>query len=343
MIESTLAKREQWVLKKLIECYIQEGQPVGSHKLAKHNELSLSAATIRHVMADLEAMGYLHSPHTSAGRVPTDLGYRLFVNGLLQAQVIDKTVEDACMSVLNEEDSEEEVVKKTSRLLSRFTSLASLVTTPKPKSLILKHIEFLKIDDYQILVILVLNQKEVQNRIIKTERPYERSELERLASLINQRYAGQSLEDIRKNVVSFLKERWKEIDQSMRSFLHIADEALQVKPSKDNYIVTGEANLMGIAEEGGMDKFRLLMEAFAEQQELLKILDRCLEAEGVQIFIGSESSCESLDACSLITARYQMQDHLLGVLAVIGPTRMDYKRIIPIVDITAKLLTTHLN
>lgn len=331
-------ERSSSILKALITRYIREGQPVASKAIAEDASFVLSPATIRHILADLEEAGYLKSPHTSAGRIPTVLGYRFFVNSLLQvknnpnSQQIDQAVQNLTSSA-----SEQELIESVSTLISNITQLTGIVTIPRHEQITFRHIEFLPLSQQRILVILVLNEQEVQNLIIQTEREYSDSELTEAANYLMAHYMGKNLMDIRQTLLNEMRSDHRNIDHIMHAVFDTAEKTVQ--KNQEDYILTGESNLLNYADENGVAKLRKVFEAFSHKNDILHLLDKCLKTEGIQIFIGQESGYQVFDNCSLITAPYAVGDKILGVLGVIGPTRMDYERAIHAVDVTAKLLS----
>lgn len=335
---SSSAERAQMLLKFLVERYIEDGQPVGSRTLAKDSGLDLSPATIRNVMADLEDMGLVRSPHTSAGRVPTVRGYRVFVDSLLTIKPMhSKEVESIRLS-LSHSGSTDSLISQASDMLSRITSLAGLVTIPKRERTRLQHIEFLPLSARRVLVILVVNGQEVQNRVIDTERDFSSAELQQAANFLNSEFAGLELQEVRKRVLASMQQSRDAMQRLMQDAMHMADRVLDIQQD-DDYVLAGQTNLMSYAEMCDIDKLRQIFEAFNKKRDILHILDQSIHADGTQIFIGDESGYEVLDNCSLVTAPYKVDDEVIGVLGVIGPTRMAYDRIIPIVDVTAKVLS----
>jgi len=327
-------------LRVLIQRYIREGQPVGSRTLSRDSGLDLSPATIRNVMSDLEEMGMVSAPHTSAGRVPTPKGYRLFVDTLVRyRQPKDNDIDALRSQIERKADDAGALVSSVSNLLSEFTSLAGVVTVPHAQHPSLRQIEFLPLSDNRILAILVINDREVQNRILHTDRDYSASELQQAANFINEHYAGKELPDIRRQLVEDLEKTRDSMNQAMHDIIAVAQSAIEEAPQgRSEYVLAGETKLMDFAELSDVDTLRRLFEAFSRKQLILDLLDRSMNADGVQIFIGEESGYEILDHCSVVTAPYKLDDDTVGVLGVIGPTRMAYDRVVPIVDITARLL-----
>jgi len=334
-------ERAQSLLKVLVERYIRDGQPVGSQTLAKDSGLSLSPATIRNVMADLEEMGLLESPHTSAGRIPTAKGYRMFVDSLLTVKPLrSKEVEDIKQQ-LNRSASTSLIINQASDMLSSITRLAGLVTIPRRERVCLQHIEFLPLSSRRVLVILVVNDQEVQNRVINIDRDFSPAELQQAANFINAEYAGLELTEVRDRLLSSMQVARDAMHKLMQDAMSIADQVLDIQQDED-YVLAGQTNLMNYAEMCDIEKLRQLFEAFNAKRDILHILDQSIHAEGTQIFIGEESGYSVLGDCSVVTAPYKVDNEVIGVLGVIGPKRMAYDRVIPIVDVTAKLLSAAL-
>jgi heat-inducible transcriptional repressor len=335
-------ERAQVLLKTLVERYISDGQPVGSKALAENTQLDLSPATIRNVVADLERLGLVHAPHTSAGRVPTELGYRMFIDNLVTIKPLQSTEVETLSKKLNPEAGTSQLVEAASSMLSGFTQMAGVVMMPFQKQVALRQIEFLPLSENRVLAILVFNEREVQNRVIHTSRTYSRPELERISNFLNQEFIGKDVNSVRQQLLTEMQGAQEGMDQMMRSAIDMAHQAFEgVEPH--DYVMAGETNLMGYDEMANVPRLKQLFDAFNEKQGILDLLDKSLQAQGVQIFIGQESGYEVLDNCSVITAAYSANDEVLGVLGVIGPTRMAYDRIIPVVDVTAKLLGSVLN
>jgi heat-inducible transcriptional repressor len=337
-------ERAQHVLRTLVEQFIRDGQPVGSRKLSKASGLSLSPATIRNVMADLEEYGFIASPHTSAGRVPTPKGYRLFVDTLVKFSPVDDQWLRQLRSQLSDRVQLDgrAVAETASIALSTVTSLAGLVTLPKQAHVTLRQIEFLPISDRRVLTILVTSESEVQNRILIMDREYSRDELQRAANYLNDNFAGKEMPDIRRLVLEQLQETQQSMNQLMIDTISFAQRALD-RGDNASFVMKGETQLMNYEELSDVEQLRRLFDAFSQQREILGLLDRSIEADGVQIFIGEESGYQMLDNCSIVTAPYSVNDDVVGVLGVIGPTRMAYEKVIPIVDLTAKLVGAALN
>jgi len=343
--EEGLGERAQQLLRTLVESYIRDGQPVGSRALSRESGLQLSSATIRNVMADLEELGFVASPHTSAGRVPTDKGYRFFVDTLLRLQPLDEAVSAEIRRHFEVgRESSTDFIATVSQLLSSATQLAGVVTVPRTRQASVTQIEFVGLSENRILVVLVFNDREVQNRIIQLERHYSPDELKRASNFLNEQFRGRSLPEVRQEILRQLSEARAHMNQIMLDAIAVAQQVFEVGgEARLEYVIKGETNLMGVAELTSVEKLRRLFEAFNEKRDFLHLLDHSLKAEGVQIFIGHESGYHILDDCSVVTAPYAAGDSVIGVLGVIGPTRMAYERVIPIVDMTAKLLGAALN
>ncbi len=336
-----LDKRAQILLKTLVERYIAEGQPIGSRTLSRYAGLDLSPASIRNVMSDLEELGLIASPHTSAGRVPTPLGYRFFVDSLLVVKQLDSGDLHQLEDQLHP-DNPQRAIKAASQLLSQLTSFAGIVMTPRRRALTFRQIEFLRLSEKRILLIVVTPEGDVQNRILFTERDYSPSELVSAANYINQNYSGHSFEDIQQR----LREELREIHQDLMSLMSIALEASNQAVSEGNeqYVISGERNLLAAQDlSQDMSRMRQLFELFEHKTSLLRILDLSLRGDGVQIFIGGESGVSAPDEVSVVTAPYRVGGEVVGTVGVIGPTRMPYDRVVPIVDVTAKLLSSALS
>lgn len=332
-----LSERARILLKSLIERHISDGQPVGSRALARFSGLDLSPASIRNIMADLEEMGYIASPHTSAGRVPTPRGYRFFVDTLLTVKPLD-TLEVHQLEGQLQPNSTQRLVAAASHILSDLTRFAGVVKAPQRSSMAFRHIEFVSLSEKRLLLIIVTPEGDVQNRILMADRTYSSSELIEAANFLNQNYAGLGFDEIRTRLQEELEKLRENISQLMRLAVEAGREA--ASETSDEYVLSGEKNLLHVQElSSNMQSLRRLFDMFEQKTGILQLLDVSSRAHGVQIFIGGESGLVPLDEYSVVTAPYEVDGHVVGTVGVIGPTRMAYERVIPIVDVTAKLLS----
>ncbi|OFZ90603.1 MAG: heat-inducible transcriptional repressor HrcA [Betaproteobacteria bacterium RBG_16_64_18] len=336
-----LDRRSQILLKTLVERYVTEGEPVGSRALSRYSGLDLSPATVRNIMADLEELGFIASPHTSSGRVPTPRGYRFFVDTLLKIKPLDQVQISQLEGNLHPEHPQK-LISSASQLLSELTHFAGVVVAQRRPSAAFRHIEFLALSEKRVLLILVTPQGDVQNRILFTDKAFSPSELTTVANFLNQNYAGLAFDDIRRRVQDELKRLREDMMGLMTAALDASDKALS--ESAESYVISGERNLLDSQDlSSNMSKLRELFDLFEKKTVLMQILDVSTHAHGVQIFIGGESGIMQLDECSVVTAPYEVDGQVVGTVGVIGPTRMAYERVIPIVDITAKLLSSALS
>lgn len=338
-----LSSRASSLLKTLVEMHIREGQPVASKSLQCESGLAVSSATVRNIMAELEDLGYLSSPHTSSGRIPTAQGYRFFVDSLLQVGPVEQGAMSALNAGLDPNRSAGELVQSASNLLAQITYQTGIVTVPKPASSQLRQIEFLPLSGDRVLVIIVINEREVQNRIIQVQHTMTEAQLKAAADLINQRYAGRDLSAVKSQIVREMSEARSRIDAYLEAALELASAAIDNADAADGVVVAGEASLLNQASPEDMQKLRELFDAFERKRDLLELMERCSQAEGIQIFIGEEAGFDVFGDFSVITAPYAQGAQSLGVLGVIGPTRMAYERVIPIVDVTARMLSAALS
>jgi len=336
-----LDPRAQTLLKTLIERYIVEGQPVGSRTLSKFSGLELSPATIRNVMADLEEMGFITSPHTSAGRIPTPRGYRLFVDTLLSVRPLDQSAVSEIKGVLHP-DVPQRVLSQASQMISELTHFAGVVIAPRRQAPRIRQIEFLSLTETRILLIIVTAEGEVQNRILLTQRPYTPSELVEAANYLTQNFAGFDFKQIRQRLQDELKQLRSDMTELMSAAVDAGAEATSEPAGQ--YVISGERNLLDSEDlSTNMQRLRQLFDLFEHKTGLMQLLDLSTRADGVQVFIGGESGIAPLDECSVVAAPYEVEGQVVGTIGVIGPTRMAYERVIPIVDITARLLSSALS
>ena len=337
--EESLSERARHLLRVLVESYIREGQPVGSRSLSRDSGLQLSSATVRNVMADLEELGFVSSPHTSAGRVPTIKGYRFFVDTLIKlTPPKGDELRRFSESVSDASGDPQALALSVSHLLSAVTSLAGIVTVPRRAQTALRQIEFLPLSGHRVLAILVVNDREVQNKILNVSRDFGADELRRASNYLNEHFGGRSLPEVRDLLLAELKRTRASMNALMVEAIEMAQKVFPEAEPRPEFVVAGETNLMGLDQVADVEILKSLFEAFGRQRDILHLLDQSVKADGVQIFIGHESGYELLDSYSIVAAPYANEDDTMGVLGVIGPTRMAYERVIPIVDITAKLL-----
>lgn len=338
---TTLDQRSQILLKTLVEHYIADGQPVGSRALSKMSGLQLSPATIRNVMSDLEELGLITSPHTSAGRIPTSLGYRFFVDSLLTVQPLAVGQMQELKGHIQPGEPQR-VLNAASQLLSGLTHFAGVVIAPKQESLKIRQIEFVSLSETRILLILVTAAGDVQNRILFTKRTYSPSELTTAANYLNQHFGGMAFSEIRTRLQVELEQLHSDMSELMSAAVEAGSAALE--ETRSTYLISGETNLLDAEDlSSNMVRLRDLFKLFEQKTSLMQLLDISNRAQGVQIFIGGESGLSPLDDCSVIAAPYEVDGQLVGSVGVIGPTRMAYERVIPIVDVTARLLTSALS
>ncbi|GAB7540236.1 heat-inducible transcriptional repressor HrcA [Burkholderia sp. 22PA0099] len=337
-----LDPRARTLLKTLIERYIADGQPVGSRTLSRYSGLELSPATIRNVMSDLEELGLVSSPHTSAGRVPTPRGYRLFVDTMLSVEspIDSDALTRLVQTTLQAGEPQQKVVAAAASVLSNLSQFAGVVLTPR-RSHVFKQVEFMRLSDKRILLIIVTPEGDVQNRMMATQRDYSPSQLTEASNYINANFAGLSFDEVRRR----LREEIDALRDDVTALMHAAVTASTETPDDgDTLLISGERNLLEVADlSSDMARLRKLFDVFDQKTSLLQLLDVSSHAQGVQIFIGGESTLVPIDEMSVVTAPYEVNGKIVGTLGVIGPTRMAYNRVIPIVDITARLLSLTLS
>lgn len=336
-----LNERAQILLKTLVDRYINEGQPVGSRALLQFSGLDVSTATIRNVMANLEEMGLVSSPHTSAGRIPTALGYRLFIDTLMVVQPLDSARVQQLENQL-QPDNPSRLLMQASNLLSELTHFAGVVATPKRDAITVSHVEFLRLSRKRVLLIIVMPNGEVENRVLLTHKDYTQSQLTEAGNFLNQHYANCPFHDIHQRVLSELHELENDLTTLMSAAILAGDAAISQKT--EDYVISGERNLLYVNDlSSNMQKLRSLFNVFEQKTELLQLLDVSRQAPGVHIFIGNESGLPGLDDCSVVSAPYTSSGKIIGTLAVVGPKRMNYEKVVPIVDITSRLLSNALS
>ncbi len=336
-----LDNRAQTLLKALVERYIADGQPVGSRALSKISGLDLSPATIRNIMADLEEMGFVASPHTSAGRVPTPRGYRFFVDTLLTVQPIDESALESKMQQCLQTNLPQKIIANAAQVLSSLSQFAGVVLTPRHES-VFQQIEFLRLSEKRILLVIVAPGGDVQNRLLLTDVDYTPTQLIQAANYINQHYGGLSFDDVRVRLQSEIRQLRDDMTRLMQAAVEAGSDAMT--ENNDDVVISGERNLLSVTDlSSNMSSLRKLFDMFEQKTGLMQLLDVSSKATGVQIFIGGDSQLLPMDEMSVVTAPYEVNGKIVGTLGVIGPTRMAYERVIPIVDITAKLLSNALS
>ena len=333
-----LDDRARSLLKTLVERYIADGTPVGSRTLSRTSGLDLSPATIRNVMADLEELGLIASPHTSAGRIPTARGYRLFVDSMLTARPLsleDMSPEMAAAKEQLHPDQPQRVIAQAASLLSSLSSFVGVVTAPR-KASVFRHIEFLRLGERRVLVILVSPDGDVQNRVIFTARDIPQGELVEATNFLNAHYAGLTIEEVRQRLKHEVEALRQEIAALMQAAVDAGSAAMA---ESGNVVVSGERNLLSVQDFGNdLGSLRRMFNVFEQKTELMRLLDVSSQAEGVRIYIGGESQVVPFEELSVVTAPYEVDGRVVGTLGVIGPTRMAYDRMIQIVDITSRLV-----
>jgi heat-inducible transcriptional repressor len=331
-----LDARARQLLRTLIARYIHDGEPVGSRTLARHSGLDVSAATIRNILADLEEAGLLSSPHTSAGRIPTAQGYRVFVDSLVQMQPLAERDLARLRAELPAGTGTQALLGNASELLSAMTHFVGVVGAPKREQFAFRHIDFVPLDGRRVLAILVFADNDVQNRVIEPRRTYDPSELERVANYLNAHCAGRPIAEIRATLLRELRAARSEMEGLLAHTVELAEHALT--PSDDDMVLAGQTRLMAVQDLSDLDRLRELFDTFARKREILQLLERTVSAPGVRIFIGEETGLAPLDGVSLVAAPYRASGQVLGVLGVIGPTRMAYQTVIPVVQAAADAL-----
>ena len=334
----TLTDRDREVLEAIITDYIQTAEPVGSRTVSKKSEIKLSPATIRNVMADLEEMGFLTQPHTSAGRVPTDKAFRFYVDSILEVRKLTSVDRGRIeMGFQDEGMDKNEIMKRASSLLSLLSKQTGVILAPRFGSNIFKHIEFIKLREKTILVIIVCKSGEVQNKLIESDEHMSQDELDKYSRYLTEIMGGLNLVEAKRKILEEMKKEKVLFDKLMYRALQLSQKALEDEGGGDLYI-EGKTNILQSPEFADLEKMRTLLQAFEEKTKIVKLLDKALLAQGMQIFIGAENEFNEMKDCSVIAAPYSRENFTLGTLGIIGPTRMDYPSIIPIVDYTARIV-----
>jgi heat-inducible transcriptional repressor len=334
-----LNDRSQLLFKNLMGLYLNDGKPVGSTTLAKLPDIGLSSATVRNVLADLEKMGLIHAPHTSAGRVPTDYGYRLFIDSILTYQPLSQQNQATIRDELSVGLNQDALIENASKVLSGITGMTSLVLMPNKEQEILKHIDFIALGGNRVLVVLVFNDQDVQNRIIELEQSISSDELQKTANFLNEQCLGKSLAEAKQFLMSRMDSIRTTTNDFMASIVEATDHVLEEQlEQKMPFLVSGKTNLLNYQELASSDKLKALFNAFEQHSDMLSLLDKSMQAQGVQVFVGQECGSSIYQDCSIVTTPYEVEGEVMGVLGVVGPSRMDYQKVVPKVDMTAKIL-----
>ncbi|MFO1464638.1 MAG: heat-inducible transcriptional repressor HrcA [bacterium] len=334
--QNPLDPRESQILQALVESYIQTAAPVGSGTLSRGGDFGLSSATIRNVMGDLEAEGYLEQPHTSAGRVPTEKGLRFYIDCLLKVEPLEEEVKSQIRQSIQEGTDTVSILQNASRMLSGLSQHVGVILAPKREVARLKHIEFLPLRESKILAILVTEQGVVQNRLFEVEESLSRADLVRMNNYLNSFLGGLNLSEAKQRILTEMARQQDALDRLLKQALVLSQEV--VSADSEGLFIEGEKNFLFTQEFSNLNKIREILAALEEKHRLVEFLDRAHKAPGVQIFVGSESRLSSLEDCSVIVANYGGEAKPLGSLGVIGPTRMDYSKLIPMVEFTARSL-----
>jgi heat-inducible transcriptional repressor len=341
--ESVLGDRDRQILTSVINEYILTAEPVGSRNISRRYDIKLSSATIRNVMSDLEEMGFLHQPHTSAGRIPTEKALRFYVDSILKVKSLDPREKDRIRKKYKFSELEAaDLIKQTSEVLSVLSHHVSIVSAPKLVGTILKHIEFIKISRNRILVIFVSQSGFVQNRIIEDKDDIAQDELDKYTNYLGEILVGVSLEQVRGKIEEEMKKEKIAYDQLLSRALQLTQKVFG-KEKEPELFMEGQANLLECPEFSEVGRMKTLLQALEEKKLLLHLLDKTMGAAGIQIFIGSEVPVSEMQTLSVITSPYRQGEKVVGALGIIGPTRMNYLKLIPIVEYSAQLLTEFLN
>jgi heat-inducible transcriptional repressor len=343
-----LDKREREILRALVTDYIQTGEPVASQPLLARHDLEWSSATVRSVMSDLEALGFLEKPHASSGRIPTERGYRLFVDSLLKVRPPSPQDRERIERLAAAASDVGQLLDGTADLLHDLSQHAGVVTTPLPRADPVRHLEFVRLRENRVIAVFVTEAGIVTNRLVHVDFALEPGDLERTANYINEKIqqaqgAAQSLAELRDRILKDMREDQSALSDLMQKALALAEQSFSAGPPVERVLAHGEESFLDAPEFADVQKARALLKAFAEKDRILRMLDRVLQAQAVQIFIGAESEFAELPDVSVVAAPYGRGDKVLGTLAVVGPTRMNYARVIPLVDLTARQISRALS
>ena len=333
-----LSERSKSILNAIISSYIATAEPVGSRTITKRYEMGISPATVRNIMADLEEMGYLLQPHISAGRVPTDKAYRFYIDMLLEVKALPKQQEEAINNYPLPREDFHHLMQETSRLLSGLSHYCGVVMAPKPAETVYKHIEFIRLSGRKALAIFVSNSGIIHNRMISLDEDLTQKELEQVSAFLNRELSGKTLNEIRARILALMEEDRNKYTKLLARLMHTWQDTVEEQSDEGELFVGGLSEMFNIPDFHDMARMKELFYAFEEKHRLLKLLDRAMDAEGVQVFIGSENPFFDMQGVSLVVASYKGEGNVVGTLGVIGPSRMPYNTVIPLVDCTAKVL-----
>ncbi len=331
------------VLNHIIQNYVVTGQPVGSTVLARAPDLQVSSATVRNVMSDLEELGLIQSPHTSSGRIPTPAGYRTFINQLLHTQPLNRAQSSEIKQALQQYDDPKKLLTNASQLLSRLTSFAGVVSMPDSEFSHFKQIEFLKLKKHRVLAILVTEDGMVENKVLNLDQDYSESELVRASNYFNDAYARRSMFEVRQDLLRKMQQDTSEMQGAMQTAVEMAQSLLEEQEDHDEVVVSGRSNLFSLPDFSETEQLKGVLDTFHTKRVLLDLVSKSLNGEGISIYIGEESGYEALEACSIIAMPYEKEGQRVGVLGVIGPTRMQYEQVVSVVDVTSRLLSSALS
>lgn len=339
--EGKLNERASKVLSHIIHNYVSTGQPVGSTTLARAHGMNVSSATVRNVMSDLEDLGLIHSPHTSAGRIPTSAGYRTYINHLLHTQPFHCEKSEEIRQALQQYDDPKQLLTNASQLLSRLTSFAGIVSMPDSEFSHFRQIEFLKLKKERVLAILVTEDGMVENKVLHLDQEYSDSELVRASNYFNDAYAGRSMFEVRQDLLRKMEQDSNQMQGAMQAAVEMAQGLLD--DDKDEMVLSGKSNLFSLPDFSETEQLKGVLDTFHTKRVLLDLVSKSLHGEGISIYIGEESGYQALEACSIISMPYKREGQRVGVLGVIGPTRMAYEQVVSVVDVTSKLLSSALS
>lgn len=342
--DEQLDERGKKILRELITHYCWTGEPVGSRTLSRRGQMGLSPATIRNVLADLEDLGYIIQPHTSAGRVPTDKGYRFYVNYLMRNQALNTAQKEMIESQMQKTaGSLQDVLLLTTGLLSTLSHNIALAVTPNLDKLYLDNIDFVPITKTRILAILITRGGSVSNKVVELDDPIEAAELVRIANYIKSEFSGQTLPSIRTRILELMRQEQTQFDKLLKNAMLVGQKMLELAVSPEELLVNGASQIINYPEFYDARKTKDLLEALEEKSRIVRLLTQCIEGEGIHILIGSESMNPDLRGLSLVSSPYKYQEQSIGTLGILGPTRMEYGKIVPLVDHIAKVVSSILS